>query len=349
MMLSSKKKVYSFNPKFFFSKKKRRAFLPIKGKKQRFLTYKNTYNKKRLLSYKKNYKKQSFIKGRLLTIKRQRKTKIKYNRPKRILPKRRNPLRIKSVQPIKRRIKSKLIFALKKKKIKIKNIKKKHKKRKKNLHRSYFHRYIYRRKKKLKKKKLKKRSKRKKKITPYKRLFKRTILFNPSQKLDYEQENAYLLKIRDDLSRKEMHRMLSRIKGLYYSSFKPLSQRFFLFGKIYLKYRRRNTFINVNTLYKVYRSTHERVVYKTSCGLIGFSGPKKATDYAKLGVAKKISAFLAKYEFTTIDIIFPAGIQRFFSRLVRSINKEQIIVRYLVIKKRKTHGFTRRKKKRRGY
>jgi hypothetical protein len=198
-------------------------------------------------------------------------------------------------------------------------------KRKKHLSESYFRRYIF------------------PKGRP---LFKRTIAFNPNLAIDHQVENTIFTNLKQDLKRQEINKMLNT-QWSFRSYTIPLSERSFSFGRVYLTYRRRNTFITINKIVEDYLSTKERVVFKSSCGLLEYVGPKRSTFHARVSVAKTASTYLAEQQFTSVDIIFPSGIGRVFTRLIRAMNEQQIHVRYLILTKRKAHGLSRRKKQRR--
>nr|ADZ99050.1 ribosomal protein S11 [Physarum polycephalum] len=201
----------------------------------------------------------------------------------------------------------------------------KRRKRKRYLSESYFRRYIF------------------PKGRP---LYKRTIRFNADLPIYYQEENSILMKLRRDLRRQEVNRMLNK----QFKSdiiFTPLSERFFFFGRIYLTHRRRNTFITISTIAEDKLNLDERVFFKSSCGLLEYKGPKRSTLHARLEVAKACGSFVAQAAFSSVDIIFPSGVGRVFTRLVRALVERQIYVRYLIIPKRRSHGLTRKKKVRR--
>jgi hypothetical protein len=142
-------------------------------------------------------------------------------------------------------------------------------------------------------------------------------LFNPNLPLNYQVENTILMNLRHNLKRQEANRLLNTQWG-FHSYYKPLSERAFSFGRIYITYRRKNIFITINKLYEDYLNTIERVAFKTSCGVIGYKGPKRATLHAKIEVAKNVSSYLTNQEFSSVDIIFPSGIGRVFKRIMHA-------------------------------
>jgi hypothetical protein len=88
-------------------------------------------------------------------------------------------------------------------------------------------------------------------------------------------------------------------------------------------------------------------MFKSSCGILGYLGPKRETLHARGEVTKAAGAYLANVGFTSIDIIFPSRIGRFFRRLVKGLIENIIYVRYIIVRKRKPHGLMRRKKMKR--
>jgi|BogFormECP04_OM1_1039644.scaffolds.fasta_scaffold00012_8 hypothetical protein len=195
--------------------------------------------------------------------------------------------------------------------------------RKKYLSASYFRRYLFEKKS---------------------FLYKRTIGNNCYHIFDYQEEINNLIKLRHDLSRQERNKMLNT-QMIFRSSFKPLYQRVFSFGRVYLTHRRRNTFITINQISEYLFRPVERVIFKSSCGLLDYKGPKRGTHYARIAVAKRASNFMAQQQLTSVDLIFPSRISRFFTRILSALNQNQIYVRYMIVPKRRAHGLTRQKKK----
>lgn len=117
----------------------------------------------------------------------------------------------------------------------------------------------------------------------------------------------------------------------------------FCFGTVYITHRRRNTFI---TIFK-HAENGKQVVFKNTAGLNGYLGPKRPTKHGRESVAKMASAFLRTNTFTSVDIVFTKSIGRFFTYLIRGLLTYRVYVRHMYITKRRSHGYTRLKKKRR--
>jgi ribosomal protein S11 len=160
---------------------------------------------------------------------------------------------------------------------------------------------------------------------------KRTLGLNTVQEFNYLEErdayNGFQEKFRSAKTKKFN-------KERYHS---------FTFGNIYIAHRRRNTFISI---FKQ-SSTGASLAFKASVGLTGFVGPKRSTNHGKERVAKLASSFLKAQKYTGVDLIFTNGIGRWFSFTIRGLFHYPIQLRHMYIPKRRSHGFTRRKKARR--
>jgi len=201
----------------------------------------------------------------------------------------------------------------------------KYRKRRNILRKSYLRRYILPRKKSFKK---------------------RTLAFNPGLPLDYQEEDKVFNKLRHNIRRYELNRMLTKKWG-HRSYFQLLAKRPTFFGRVYISHRLRNTFVTINNIVEKGYGPHERVMFKSSCGLLGYVGPKRETPHARAEVTKSAGAYLTNVGLTSIDIIFPSRIERLFRRLVRGLLMNIIYVRYIIVRKRKPHGLMRRRKMKR--
>jgi len=189
------------------------------------------------------------------------------------------------------------------------NIKKGRLARRNLLKRSYYYRFV---------------------LKKHKIIGKRTLGLNTTQEFNYLEErdvyNTFQEKFRNTRAKR-----FDR-------------QQNFTFGKIYIAHRRRNTFI---TIFKNLANGTNQLAFKASVGLTGFVGPKRSTNHGKERVSKLASSFLKAQKYTSVDLIFTNGIGRWFSFTIRGLFHYPIELRHMYIPKRRSHGFTRRKKARR--
>jgi ribosomal protein S11 len=177
------------------------------------------------------------------------------------------------------------------------------------LKRSYYYRFI------LKKNKI---------------VSKRTLGLNTTQEFNYQEERDVYNVFQEKFRNNKVKRFAR--------------QQNFTFGKIYIAHRRRNTFI---TIFKSTTNDSNHLVFKASVGLTGFVGPKRSTNHGKERVSKLASSFLKAQKYTSVDLVFTNGIGRWFSFTIRGLFHYPIELRHMYIPKRRSHGFTRRKKARR--
>lgn len=173
----------------------------------------------------------------------------------------------------------------------------------------------------------------------YKILYRKTV-----PRFRFFQEYKIFTNLRWNLERYEWKRSLyaPRRRRDYFQ--KPLSQRFFSFGRVYLTHRRRNTFAVIK---QYILNKGERLIWKISCGTNGYEGPKRKTNYARRETIKETSIITAQFGITSIDLIFPARIGRVFTHILRALKENLIYVRYIIVPKRRAHGVVRKKKHRR--
>ena len=176
------------------------------------------------------------------------------------------------------------------------------------------------------------------------RRYKKILRRKTVPRFRFFQEYTTFTKLKESLSRYEFNRMLYAPKKYKDYTAKPLSQRFFSFGRVYLTHRRRNTFAVIK---QYILNKGERLIWKISCGTNGYEGPKRKTVYARRETIKEASIITAQFEITTIDLIFPSRIGRIFRHLLRALKENLIYVRYIIVPKRRAHGIVRKKKHRR--
>ena len=203
------------------------------------------------------------------------------------------------------------------------------KRRKKTRKKSYFRKYFWDNRRRY----------RRYRHRRYKKILRRKTV----PRFRFFQEYRIFTKLRRNLERYEWKRSLYAPKKRKDYQ-KPLSQRFFSFGRVYLTHRRRNTFAVIK---QCILNKGERLIWKISCGTNGYEGPKRKTNYARRETIKETSIITAQLGLTSIDLIFPARIGRVFTHILRALKDNLIYVRYIIVPKRRAHGVVRKKKPRR--
>jgi hypothetical protein len=111
---------------------------------------------------------------------------------------------------------------------------------------------------------------------------------------------------------------------------------------IHIRHNRLNTFACV--------TDHQtgNVVYKQSCGTLGYRGIKKPTKFARRVVSKSI-AYYIYYRYNFADIVLFIPFARFLKYYIASFRKRipRNEIRYLTLVKHRPHGICTRKKKQR--
>ena len=111
------------------------------------------------------------------------------------------------------------------------------------------------------------------------------------------------------------------------------------YSRIVILMRPNNTFISLTNR----GDTH----YLMTAGLAGFPGPKRSSPYSRHVVARVISRYVHKQGYEHIDIYFNCRITRKFYFLFKGLIVRPYNVRYIARNKMVSHGFMRKKKKRR--
>jgi hypothetical protein len=216
---------------------------------------------------------------------------------------------------IKKRFKTRITRLRKKLRRKIKNAYhvRKYRIARRNLNKkSYFYRFVLRR---------------------YKRVYKRTVGLYLRRPITYQFEAKLFDKLLKNLRKKRWFARSFRYKRLTK----------FNHGVVYLSHYRRNTFV---TIFKLIKES-KRIVFKSTGALNGFPGTKRVTKLGRESVAKAAATFLRRKNFTSVDVIFTKRIGRLFFLMIRGLFSFPIYLRHIYMPKRRSHGFTRRKKIRR--
>lgn len=145
------------------------------------------------------------------------------------------------------------------------------------------------------------------------------------------------------------HERYLRYKFFYKPApfYKPLSKRKLSFGSVNINLKRRNIFGTVFLKRTSKFRRQDRVIFRSTAGCVGYSGRKKKTRYAREKLCNTIADFMATKRISHIDISFRTGYGRMYRFLVKGIILHPIFVRYILIVKKRSHGFTRRRKAKR--
>ena len=111
------------------------------------------------------------------------------------------------------------------------------------------------------------------------------------------------------------------------------------YSRIVILMRPNNTFISL--------TNRGETNYLMTAGIAGFAGPKRSSPYSRHVVARIISRYVYKQGYENIDIYFNSRITRRFYFLFKGLIVRPYNVRYIARNKMVSHGFMRKKKKRR--
>jgi len=143
----------------------------------------------------------------------------------------------------------------------------------------------------------------------------------------------------------------SEYKYQRYKRSSSFNLRPFKFGIIYFRRTRRNFFSAVYTVertsFRINNAIKKTLHFKTSVGALGFCGPKRSTNQGKELVAKATGTFLIVNKYTSVDLVLPNKIGRWFSFLIRGLFTKTIWLRRVVVPKRRGHGYSRKRKQKR--
>jgi hypothetical protein len=128
-------------------------------------------------------------------------------------------------------------------------------------------------------------------------------------------------------------------------NFLVLRKRSLNYGRLHITHRRRNTFASYSQG-DFEDPFYNRILSKASCGHF-YRGIKKPTRHARETVLKTIGSFVGKERTSTLDIFLTSGSGKIYKYLLRAFRIEPVYIRYLLVTRRRSHGFTRARKPRR--
>jgi len=184
------------------------------------------------------------------------------------------------------------------------------------------------------------------------RLYYRTYSFqiHKSGKYDeydeHDEEIFTFNKLKQDIQFYESNPFRKR-RFIYKGLAKPLYLRDFSLGRIYITSRRRNTFMTIEEIIQTRSHLEGRIIFKATGSTAGYKGPKKRTRHARHAVSQVIGAFIHEKGISTVDFVFIRFIRYRMMSYVRNFIKTPLFLRHIIVKNRRSHGFTRRKKAKR--
>jgi hypothetical protein len=163
---------------------------------------------------------------------------------------------------------------------------------------------------------------------------------------EHDEEIFTFNKLKQDIQFYESNPFRKK-RFIYKGMAKPLYLRDFSLGRIYITSRRRNTFMTIEEIIQTRSHLEGRIIFKATGSTAGYKGPKKRTRHARHAVSEVIGAFIHEKGISTVDFVFIRFIRYRMISYVRNFKKTPIFLRHIIVKKRRTHGFTRRKKAKR--
>lgn len=129
----------------------------------------------------------------------------------------------------------------------------------------------------------------------------------------------------------------------------PMAFRNYCHTKVYVTHCNKNTFLTVFKGIKAQRKNDFKfnVFYKSSCGLIGYTGPKKSTVFARKEVIKEVGSFLGSHMTTLMSVVFTSKVSRWNRKSVRNLCNNLAYVLTISINYTRSHGFIKHKNRRR--
>jgi hypothetical protein len=129
----------------------------------------------------------------------------------------------------------------------------------------------------------------------------------------------------------------------------PMAFRNYCHTKVYVTHCNKNTFLTVFKGMKAQRRNEFKlkVFYKSSCGLIGYTGPKKPTVFARKEVIKEVGSLLGSYMTTLMSVVFTSKVSRWNRKSVRNLCNNLAYVLTIAINYTRSHGFIKHKNRRR--
>jgi hypothetical protein len=175
------------------------------------------------------------------------------------------------------------------------------------------------------------------------RLYKKTSKYSPLITTTKEEEDIFYRT----LNFKKYQKILFYQKNVFFSRRKPLAKMRYRPAKLYISNLKKNTFTTIQEVVGDDYDKHIKVYYKSSCGAIGYKGPKKSTKFARDDVIKRTGNFFNDSFFTSVDINLKGKITRWNRRYLRNMFDNMLYFRTINILSNRPHGSTRLQKQKR--
>jgi len=179
------------------------------------------------------------------------------------------------------------------------------------------------------------------------KLYYKTLGITEIRDLTSEEEHELYMKAIPHMNKadKRAYRKRKLFKTNSYQQW--LSKRRMKVGRINITHAFRNTFVVVSNLVENNYTKLAHVVAKFSCGSIGYRGPKKDTRYAREQTIKTAGDFIAKNDYTSLDVTYNTHTSFWNKRAIRTLLTSTIFVRFFSVLYNRSHGFIRKQKGRR--
>lgn len=125
-----------------------------------------------------------------------------------------------------------------------------------------------------------------------------------------------------------------------YSEFYKQIKAPYLIGKLIFRMKRNNLFVSLSNI-------KNKLLYKTSGGICGYKGPKRATPYAKEKISKAIGEKAMSLNYKIVDLYFKYPPNKRYYHMLKGLGDSNIAVRLCYAYKGVPHGNLRAKKRRR--
>ena len=103
--------------------------------------------------------------------------------------------------------------------------------------------------------------------------------------------------------------------------------------------KRRNTFINLSTRGKIFKSL--------SAGVLGYTGRKKSAPIVRERIAKELASVAVKFSRNVVDLFLIKKKGRLYRSVIKGLACRGLYFRWVIIRHIHSHGHMRSRKKRR--
>lgn len=121
--------------------------------------------------------------------------------------------------------------------------------------------------------------------------------------------------------------------------FRGINLRNTRFSNINIVVKRRNTFINLTTRGKIFKSL--------SAGVLGYTGRKKSAPIVRERIGKELASIAVKSSRNVVDLFLIKKRGRFYRSVIKGLAFRGLYFRWIIIRHIHPHGYMRSRKKRR--